>query len=555
MAKNDPDNLGEQLSAYLDGELNDADRAAVEAMLRDSADARAELENLRATASMIEQLPRAGASPALVGDVMAIIERRQLLGDQPVDPPPGRPASGRLKMLLSVAAMIGLSVSAGIWGLLYSAGNVEQPPLVDARSRANSEGHEVGNASPPAMDSSLLAKVDGLPDSFGEKDVALDATGGTALRAGRLKEQPDIAATPNPTVESNETRHQSGVSEESKQSLSVTTGATVAEKTRVESQPRITDKRDTSLALAPQARDSMNQAVAGDAFEAGAIPQSPSPAATAAASAPPELQKKFSRRGVQQAPGSVDLQLVITCRDLDDLTRGTVALNRAAVAERFVVDEVRGLSRAAGSVATSATGPSGRRRHEIEKVVYLPKSRVVSLFQSLERDDQGNRRQIELSAGPLVHAHGWDDVYTLAAMIAPENADRQTVAKASAAREQHEADLPAIAPPSGKVEKALVEKGESVEAGQPKSGGAIERMLTDLGVPLKVSPPAPMADMRQGTVESVEHHGASRNGIVEPKPGATPQPRPDDPMVAVRIVLIAPVTAPPPGEPGRLAPR
>jgi len=427
-----------------------------------------------------------------------------------------------------------------------------------------------------------------------------------------LQTQP-ASATPSPTFApagSNDSSRQDDVGLKSKQAFSKATHAAVADSTEVVTQPQILGDRDPSveLAAAPHDSSAMKEPVADLTRSVSMIPKTPALAEMEQADARPEMRQKIAGRDLQQASAVADLQLVITCRDLDDLTRAAVALGRVAVAGRYTVSDVRGLSKVAGSAPTSPADRTDRKQQRIERVVHLPKSRVVGLLQSLDRDDEGNRRQVELSAGPLVHARGWDNAYGLVAMIAPESADGQIVAKASAAREQHDVDLSAAATRSSKVKEAVAKKNESVEIEKPSTIGAIERMLNDVGVPLSIGPRADRPDSGlgmvareqspsknrerlsavdddaeerattehdsvddgvrlaskphmisrragRGVVESSERGRAIRDDIVEQKLSAVPLPRPVDPIVAVRIVLTAPVTAPPPGQPGHLAPR
>src|SRR6266478_3348188 len=70
----------EQLSAYLDGELSEKERAAVERMLAKDAEARAILNELRQTARMVQGLPRERLSIAASAGLGARLERESLLG-------------------------------------------------------------------------------------------------------------------------------------------------------------------------------------------------------------------------------------------------------------------------------------------------------------------------------------------------------------------------------------------------------------------------------------------------------------------------------------------
>ncbi|MBM4042299.1 MAG: hypothetical protein FJ290_27715 [Planctomycetes bacterium] len=67
------DEVRTQLSAYLDGELGEAERRAVEAALAADAALRAELDQLRRTAELVRSLPRASAPAGFAARVLAAI--------------------------------------------------------------------------------------------------------------------------------------------------------------------------------------------------------------------------------------------------------------------------------------------------------------------------------------------------------------------------------------------------------------------------------------------------------------------------------------------------
>ena len=104
MSPLDRDNLDEQLSAYLDGELTEAQRAEVDALLEQDASVRHRLEAMRGTVELISALPRRSAPPSLMEDVMSRLERDELLEDLNTSHPR---RSGR-RQWLSVAASAAL---------------------------------------------------------------------------------------------------------------------------------------------------------------------------------------------------------------------------------------------------------------------------------------------------------------------------------------------------------------------------------------------------------------------------------------------------------------
>ena len=75
MASIDRDKLGEYLSAYLDDELNERERAAVERLVARDPRARAQLEELRRTVDLVRGLPHRAAPPSLIQDLTAAAEQ------------------------------------------------------------------------------------------------------------------------------------------------------------------------------------------------------------------------------------------------------------------------------------------------------------------------------------------------------------------------------------------------------------------------------------------------------------------------------------------------
>ncbi|MHC4672170.1 MAG: anti-sigma factor family protein [Planctomycetota bacterium] len=104
--------LEEQLSAYLDGELNPQQRQEVEDFLAQDPQARTLLQELRATINTVRSMPRAKASTELMDGIRARLERQALLGEpEPIEAPP--PRSYRyVGRWIAAAAVIVLSFTA-----------------------------------------------------------------------------------------------------------------------------------------------------------------------------------------------------------------------------------------------------------------------------------------------------------------------------------------------------------------------------------------------------------------------------------------------------------
>ena len=81
MASIDKDKLGEYLTAYLDDELPQAEREALEHLMARDRATRRQFEELRQAAELVRRLPRKPAPPSLVEDLTAAVERQQLLGE------------------------------------------------------------------------------------------------------------------------------------------------------------------------------------------------------------------------------------------------------------------------------------------------------------------------------------------------------------------------------------------------------------------------------------------------------------------------------------------
>lgn len=136
MAQIDRQQLGEMLSAYLDGQLDEKETRRIERVLADDAEARVLLGELRATVAVIGSLPRHPAPDSIQDDLRLLLERNELLGE-PTQSPTARdrrgPSAGRW---LSMAAMVGLVTVAGAYFLRdWDAIPVDGPAtqLVDAR--------------------------------------------------------------------------------------------------------------------------------------------------------------------------------------------------------------------------------------------------------------------------------------------------------------------------------------------------------------------------------------------------------------------------------------
>ncbi len=138
MTQDGQEQLELHLSAYLDGELDAETRAAVEAHLAQSPEARETLEELRRVASLVGGLPR-GAAPEDMGEgVLSRLARQELFGaskELPSVPstPPGALSFGRLVGAAAILLVVGL---AGYLAVVSDRRSVPPPvQLADAEKR------------------------------------------------------------------------------------------------------------------------------------------------------------------------------------------------------------------------------------------------------------------------------------------------------------------------------------------------------------------------------------------------------------------------------------
>lgn len=101
----------ELLSAYIDGELDDAGRDAIENALATDDELREQLRQLQATRRLLRELPVSKAPDDFVHRVMARAERNHLTAHKPEEP---APQSLRWVRYVAVAAVALIAISVGM---------------------------------------------------------------------------------------------------------------------------------------------------------------------------------------------------------------------------------------------------------------------------------------------------------------------------------------------------------------------------------------------------------------------------------------------------------
>ncbi len=119
MSKIDREQLGEWLSAYIDGELDADQRASVERLLREDEAAAQQLRELRRTVNLVSSLPRHTAPSSIAEDLRFHVERAELLDDLEQ---PGAAIGGRRAPLLAILSTAAV-LAAVVGGLWYMAGD------------------------------------------------------------------------------------------------------------------------------------------------------------------------------------------------------------------------------------------------------------------------------------------------------------------------------------------------------------------------------------------------------------------------------------------------
>ncbi|MCP4246926.1 MAG: hypothetical protein GY778_07740 [bacterium] len=193
MAAIDKEKLGEYLSAYLDDELSDRERSAVEALAARDPGVRRQLEQMRQTVELVRGLPHRAAPPSLLEDLTATAERDQLLGTPGEAVVIRMPWWRSLRPMLSAAAVLVIAVGGGFYVF-------------------NNMGL-TGDRSTPSATEAVVEGSSRSPAPAAPVAEGLDKPRAAALADGRVRpeEKPSSAAlmddvSPSPVDEAEETR-------------------------------------------------------------------------------------------------------------------------------------------------------------------------------------------------------------------------------------------------------------------------------------------------------------------------------------------------------------
>ncbi|UCG16516.1 MAG: hypothetical protein JSV19_00460 [Phycisphaerales bacterium] len=201
MAKINPDNLHEYLSAYLDDELTEARRAELEHLLATDASARAELEAVKKTVKLVSSLPRRRAPAHLLDDLTAQVERQLLVDDEAVSLPK-RGYRRSVISLLASAALVTITVGGGLWVFFEIGEQTTQPRPFPQVARMDSDEDRstlkaMSRRPEPELEQAKGRRKDAsAPDDRAEYEAGLDAVTEVSHSRGRaLKPSAVDAAT------------------------------------------------------------------------------------------------------------------------------------------------------------------------------------------------------------------------------------------------------------------------------------------------------------------------------------------------------------------------
>jgi len=206
MARIDQEQLGELLSAYIDGELEARERQVIERVLREDESARQLLADLRRTVQSVSSLPRHAAPGSVATDIQSVLERSALLDDLPE--PRAHQTRGRSSWVarLAMAAMVGLVVVTGWW---YTVERPQAVPLSVAHRLEPTGGErDAGSAKEErtgelGVEKSTLARASRAKEALATRSsmpspVSVPVDAGDVVAMATVEQQ--LAAGVDPTA-------------------------------------------------------------------------------------------------------------------------------------------------------------------------------------------------------------------------------------------------------------------------------------------------------------------------------------------------------------------
>lgn len=573
MNRKNLDKLDEQLSAYLDGELTDDQQARIDALLHDDPSVRDRLHRLRETAQWVAELPRRAAPAELPDDVIAAIERNDLLGDKSPAPIHRRPAWRTARSLLLTAALLAVTVGVGWWAMSPTRdtpelGSValgpaqEQPPQsrisepAPARNRAqqaetkSTTARETTSEKPPPATfqpaSPDISPSSAPPATAVRRDAVATSTfaqrntpplgrpNAPAPTTAPARSAPAaVAAAKAPPQEPTALAKGRIAATPAFHTDSARNGEPRIRQPGFAAQSADFDSSDTDTGI--DTSSAQTPARSMHTIDHATRPPSPAPATIAPAPKKTENPPQNRPHGASAPPPDhpASIRLEITCADSRDLKWCAARL------DTFLADRNRTARTLAENVIEEFIGPIEKNdaaaRNTVERRTRLTPSRLRHLLGVFDAGPAA-RRGIALSIGDVVRARGWSQAHQLLSMVSVTE---------SFAR-------PAPPHPDG------VAVGDASQLRLSTIGGRrpADRTMTPTNAPTppERDPRQPPAARQPFTVESARRMGQPR--FEQSSPPRLPNP--PAPRLDVIIRLSAPAPpAPPPrpaGPPGRLVP-
>lgn len=197
MNRSERDELGLRLTAYLDGESDAGERAAVETLLRESDEARGLLDDLRTVSEAVAGLERRSPPRDLAGMVRSAAERRELLET----PGAGWRVTWRIARVGSAAVVL-LACTWASWSLFRLPAAISNadiapghdPRIAMQRSVDPSAGPERLERSPIMGEAYSLRGAESEPSADASEGMAGDLAAPSSVAAKAAPERDALPA-------------------------------------------------------------------------------------------------------------------------------------------------------------------------------------------------------------------------------------------------------------------------------------------------------------------------------------------------------------------------
>lgn len=192
----DRERMEELLSAYLDDELQDTERAQAERLLKENATARKLLEELRLTSAIVSSLPRHTAPESIAEDVQQQIERRALLDHVPQHRVTHTSGRRTLQIFGAIAAMFVIMMTSGWYLVAHSSRQLSKQLVAESKSKEQADKEALASANKPKTGATKPSTYSSTTAKINSNDNRAPGNSGTA-KTGEL-----LAMAPTETFES-----------------------------------------------------------------------------------------------------------------------------------------------------------------------------------------------------------------------------------------------------------------------------------------------------------------------------------------------------------------